>query len=44
VFLGAETLFGPLCIAYGRAEGGRGNYYLTLGQPLGSRRPGFQFR
>jgi NTE family protein len=44
VFLGADTLFGPLCLAYGRAEGGRGNYYLTLGQPLGSRRPGFQFR
>ena len=44
VFLGAETLFGPLCLAYGRAEGGRGNYYLTLGQPLGSRRLGFQFR
>jgi NTE family protein len=44
VFLGADTLFGPLCFAYGRAECGRGNYYLTLGQPLGSRRPGFQFR
>jgi NTE family protein len=44
VFLGADTIFGPLCLAYGRAEGGRGNYYLTLGQPLGSRRPGFQFR
>ena len=44
VFLGADTLLGPLCLAYGRAEGGRGNYYLALGQPLGSRRPGFQFR
>jgi NTE family protein len=44
VFLGADTLIGPLCLAYGRAEGDRGNYYLTLGQPLGSRRPGFQFR
>ncbi len=43
-FLGADTPLGPLCLAYGRAEGGRGNYYLTLGQPLGSRRPGFQLR
>lgn len=44
LFLGADTLLGPLCLAYGRGEGGRSNYYLTLGQPLGSRRPGFQFR
>jgi NTE family protein len=43
-FLGADTPLGPLCLAYGRADGGRGNYYLTLGQPLGSRRPGFRFR
>ncbi len=40
-FLGLDTVIGPLCLAYGRAEGGRGNYYLTLGQPLGGRRPGF---
>jgi NTE family protein len=39
-FLGFDTLFGPLCIAYGRAEGGRGNYYFTLGQPLGGHRAG----
>ena len=40
-FLGCDTPFGPLCIAYGLAEHGRSNFYLTLGQPLGSRRPGF---
>ncbi len=44
VFLGFETLLGPLCLAYGRAEGGRSNYYLTLGQPVGGRRPGFGAR
>jgi NTE family protein len=44
VFLGADTLFGPLCLAFGLADGGRDNYYLTLGQPLGSRRPGFRLR
>jgi NTE family protein len=41
-FLGADTPLGPLCIAYGRAELGRDNYYLTLGQPFGLRRPGFR--
>ncbi|MGE5177933.1 MAG: patatin-like phospholipase family protein [Bacteroidota bacterium] len=41
-FVGADTPLGPLCIAYGRAERGRDNYYLTLGQPLGGRRPGFR--
>jgi len=42
VFLGFETVLGPLCLAYGRADGGRSNYYLTLGQPLGGHRPGFR--
>jgi NTE family protein len=41
-FLGVDTLLGPLCVAYGRADGGRGNFYLTLGQPLGDPRPGFR--
>jgi hypothetical protein len=44
LFLGVDTLLGPLCIAYARAEGGRANYHLTLGQPLGGRRPGFRPR
>jgi NTE family protein len=44
VLLGADTPIGPLCVAYGLAERGRGNYYMTLGQPLGARRPGFRIR
>jgi NTE family protein len=44
VFVGMDTPLGPLCAAYGRAEGDRGNYYLTLGQPLGGARPGFRLR
>lgn len=44
VILGVDTLLGPLCVAYGRAEHDRGNFYLTLGQPLGGRRPGFRTR
>jgi NTE family protein len=39
VFLGVDTLLGPVCLAYAWAEGGRSNYYFTLGQPLGGRRP-----
>ncbi len=42
VFFGLETLFGPLCVAFGRADGGRNNCYFTLGQPLGGHRPGFR--
>jgi NTE family protein len=42
VFIGLDTMFGPLCLAYGRADGGRSNYYFTLGQPLGGHRPGFR--
>jgi len=44
LILGVDTPLGPLCGAYGRAEGGRGNLYLSLGQPLGGRRPGFPTR
>lgn len=36
-FVGFDTLIGPLCIAYGRTEGGRGSFHFTLGQPLGER-------
>jgi hypothetical protein len=39
-----DTVVGPLCVAYGRAEGDRGNYYLTLGQPLGGGRSGLRAR
>ena len=42
VFLGLDTLIGPLCLAYGHAEGGREKYYFTLGQPLGGHRAGFR--
>jgi NTE family protein len=41
VFLGVETLIGPLHLAYARADGGRSNYYLTLGQSLSGQRRGF---
>lgn len=44
VFLGFDTPVGPVCLAYGRAEGDRGNFYLTLGQSLGGRRRGFGTR
>lgn len=44
LFVGMDTLLGPLCLAYGRAEGDRGNYYVMLGQPLGGRRLGFWAR
>ena len=32
LFLGADTTFGPLYLAYGIAEGGRDTFYLFLGQ------------
>ncbi len=32
VFVGIETILGPVYIAYGLAEGDRGNYYLFLGK------------
>jgi NTE family protein len=31
---GADTILGPFFLAYGRAEGGRGRIYLTLGRNL----------
>jgi NTE family protein len=34
VILGADTIIGPLFLAYGRAEGGRDQVYLTLGRSL----------
>lgn len=37
VFVGFDTLIGPLCIAYGRTQWGRGSFYLTLGRSLGAR-------
>jgi NTE family protein len=40
-FLGLETPVGPIFLAYGFAEGGRRNFYLILGQPLGLHRIGF---
>jgi NTE family protein len=43
-FLGVDTPLGPLSLGYGFAEGGRVNHYLTLGQPLVDRRPGFRLR
>jgi NTE family protein len=44
VFLGIDTLIGPIHIAYGLSEGGRGNYYFSLGQSLHFRRVGFSSR
>lgn len=32
LFLGADTIIGPLYLAYGRAEGDRENFYLFLGK------------
>ena len=32
LFLGADTLVGPLYLAYGKAEGQRGSWYLYLGR------------
>ena len=34
VFLGADTLLGPLYVAYGLADGGFHSFYLALGLPL----------
>jgi len=44
LFAGIETPLGPLCLAGGLAESGRGNFYLTLGQRFGSRRPAYRPR
>jgi NTE family protein len=34
IFLGLDTIIGPIHLAYGRSEGGRDNFYFTLGQSL----------
>jgi NTE family protein len=34
LFLGADTLLGPLYFAYGMADGGNHSFYLSLGLPL----------
>lgn len=44
LFLGLDTLIGPIYLAYGRAESSRDNFYLFLGQSLGHRRAGFRNR
>lgn len=33
VFVGADTILGPLYVAFGQAEGGHNAFYLFLGQP-----------
>jgi NTE family protein len=33
VFIGAETLLGPLYLAYGQAFQGGGAFYIYLGRP-----------
>lgn len=42
IFLGLDTIIGPIHLAYGRAEGGRGNFYFILGQSFNHRRTGFR--
>lgn len=34
LYLGADTLLGPLYFAYGMADGGNHSFYLALGRPL----------
>jgi NTE family protein len=34
VIVGADTILGPLFFAYGRAEGGKDRFYVTLGRTL----------
>ena len=41
VFVGLDTFIGPILVAYARAEGGRSNYYLSLGEAFHRRRLGF---
>jgi len=40
VFIGLDTIIGPIYAAYGIAEGGRNNYYLFLGQSFNHWRAG----
>jgi NTE family protein len=41
VYLGLDTIIGPIYLAYGFAEAGRRNFYLFLGQPPRYRQVGF---
>ncbi len=41
IFVGLDTIIGPIYLAYGRAEGDRGNFYLFLGRSFIHRRAGF---
>ncbi|MDD3643720.1 MAG: patatin-like phospholipase family protein [Candidatus Krumholzibacteria bacterium] len=44
VFVGIDTPIGPIMLAFGLAEGGRTNYYLSLGQALARHRAGLWTR
>ncbi len=35
VFIGADTVMGPLLLGYGRTNSGEDEFYFTIGQPLG---------
>lgn len=40
LFVGADTLIGPLYLGYGQADGGNGALYLFLGRPWGNQQDG----
>ena len=42
VFLGLDTIIGPIYIAYGRTDSGRDNFYLSLGMSFTHRLSGFR--
>ena len=42
VFVGLDTIIGPIYLAYGLAEGGRDNFYFILGQSFNHRGAGFR--
>ena len=39
VWAGLDTLFGPIYVGYGLAEGGRKQFYLLIGRIFGVNRP-----
>lgn len=41
LFMGLDTILGPVYIAFGHAEGGRRNFYFILGQTFGGRNAAF---
>jgi NTE family protein len=41
MFLGLDTILGPVYVAYGLSEGGRGNFYFILGRSFNHRCAGF---